>query len=77
MFAFDSDSKLFFLFFYCILELLFTFLFYYFSFSFQNYFLLYFFFFTYVLFLLSTRTSNPPHLSPFVRGACYLFVRWY
>ena len=48
------------------LELLFTFYFY-----FQNCFLLYFFSFTYVLFLVSTRTSNPPHLPPFVRGALF------
>ena len=29
------------------------------------------------LFLVSTRTSNPPHLPPFVRGALYLSVPWY
>ena len=52
------------------LELLFTF-----SFSFQNCFLLYFFSFTYVLFLVSTRTSNPPHLPPFVRGALFFLCR--
>ena len=52
------------------LELLFTF-----CFSFQNCFLLYFFSFTYVLFLVSTRTSNPPHLPPFVRGALFFLCR--
>ena len=34
-------------------------------------------FFTYVLFLVFTRTSNPPHLPPFVRGALFLSVPWY
>ena len=41
------------------LELLFTFYFYFLE-------LLYFVSFTYVLFLVSTRTSNPPPLPPFV-----------
>ena len=36
---------------------------------------LYFFSFTYVLFLVSTRTSNPPHLPPFVRGALFFLCR--
>ena len=40
-----------------VFELLFTF-------SSQNYFLLFTFSFTYVLFLVSTRTSNPPPLPP-------------
>ena len=52
----------------------FCFIFYYFSFSFQNYFLLYFFSFIYVLFLVSTRTSNPPHLPSFVGGALFFFL---
>ena len=57
------------------LKLLFTF-----YFSFQNCFLLftfyflellYFFSFTYVLFIVSTRTSIPPHLPPFVSEALF------
>ena len=44
-----------------------------FSFFFRTafYFFIFFFPFTYVLFLVSTRTSNPPHLPPFVRGALF------
>ena len=36
---------------------------------------LFFLFFTYVLFLVFTRTSNPPHLPPFVRGALFFLCR--
>ena len=55
---YDSDSKFFYSFFsFYFLELLVTF-------SSQNYFLLFTFSFTYVLFLVSTRTSNPPPLPP-------------
>ena len=57
------------------LELLFTFYFSELLFTFYFLELLYFFSFTYVLFLVSTRTSNPPHLPPFVRGALYFLCR--
>ena len=65
---YDSDSKFFLFFrtaFYFLLffsELLFTFYFLE---------LLYFFSFTYALFLVSTRTSNPPPLPPFVSEALF------
>ena len=41
------------------------------------YFLFYYFFlfFTYVLFLVFTRTSNPPHLPPFVSEALFCLCR--
>ena len=66
MFAFDSDSKFFFFF---------RTAFYFLLFFSELFFLLYFFSFTYVLFLVSTRTSNPPHLPPFVRGALFFLCR--
>ena len=60
------------------LELLFTFYFSFFLellFTFYFLELLYFFSFTYVLFLVSTRTSNPPHLPPFVSEALFCLCR--
>ena len=44
---------------------------------FSFYFLFYYFFlfFTYVLFLVFTRTSNPPHLPPFVSEALFCLCR--
>ena len=74
---FDSDSKFF------SLELLFTFCFTIFPFLFRITFFYYieyiyiFFSLSMSLFLASTRTSNPPLLPPFVRGALYLSVPWY
>ena len=54
-------------------ELLFTFYFFFLELLFTFYFLelLYFFSFTYVLFLVSTQTSNPLPLPPFVSEALF------
>ena len=60
------------------LELLFTFYFSFFLellFTFYFLELLYFFSFTYVLFLVSTRTSNPLPLPPFVSEALFCLCR--
>ena len=80
---YDSDSKFLLFFrtaFYFLLffsELLFTFYFFFLELLFNFYFLelLYFFSFTYVLFLVSTRTSNPPHLPSFVSEALFCLCR--
>ena len=67
---YDSDSK-FILFFTFLFRTAFNFLLFLFRTAFYFLELLYFFSYTYVLFLVSTRTSNPPPLPPFVSEALF------